>query len=134
MEVKIFTRKKFVISNLCWILHLEINYQLKKAKMKEQTLKTQLPQAINTIDEAKAFLNELFKNGETYHPDDDASDCLEGIVTKEQGAQLNKLMDDIRALPGNEYPQNMAFDPCDYLLDLDPEYLPPVVELLKEEA
>lgn len=82
---------------------------------------TKLPESINTIEEAKTFLTELYKNGEEYHPEDNAKDCLENI-TDEEGDRLNKLMNEIYLLPGNDDMQNMAFDPCGFILELDPEY------------
>lgn len=39
-------------------------------------MKTTLPTAINTIEEAKTFLTELNTNGEAYHPEDDAHDII----------------------------------------------------------
>lgn len=49
-------------------------------------MKTNLPAAITTIDEAKAFLTELHANGESYHPEDDAHDVelLEHITNIEE--------------------------------------------------
>lgn len=90
-------------------------------------MKTILPNAINTIDEAKQFLNELYKNKEAYHPEDDAHDVIWNSVPKEEWPnpiecdQLNKLMDDIYGLKGNEDHMNMELDPCGYLMDLDAE-------------
>lgn len=84
-------------------------------------MKTILPDKISTIEEAKAFLMELDKNKESYHPEDNAKDCLENI-TEEEGDKLNELMNQIYLLPGNEHYQSMAFDPCEFILNLDPEY------------
>ncbi len=84
-------------------------------------MKTNLPQAITTPAEAAIFLTELYNNGESYHPDDDATEFFGPV----DGAQLNKLMEDIHNLPGNEgYPDEskMVFEPCGFLLDLDPDY------------
>lgn len=36
--------------------------------------KTNVPDGIKTIEEAKTFLTELYKNGEAYHPEDDANE------------------------------------------------------------
>lgn len=85
-------------------------------------MKTQLPKEIKTIQQAEKFLTELYNNGEIYHPEDDANDCLEGIATKEECDQLNKLMNDIYNFKGNENAQSMIFDPCEFILNLDPEY------------
>ncbi len=68
------------------------------------------------MEDAKAFLRTLHENNETYHPEDDAHYvCWETCETTEaERDQLNKLRDDMYALP--EVPD--TFDPCGYLLDL----------------
>lgn len=78
--------------------------------------KTSLPEKINTIEEAKKFLRELHANNEHYHCEDDANDCLQGYVTKEQGDRLNKLMNDIYSLDCNKDRTNLGFCPCGFLL------------------
>lgn len=84
------------------------------------SLKTVLPEAITTIAEAQKLLTDLYNNGESYHPEDRAADCLESQgITSEHATQLDKLMDDIYKLPGNDSHINMAFDPCEYLLNID---------------
>lgn len=91
-------------------------------------MKTVLPQSITTIDEAKKLLTDLYNNSESFHPEDDANEIMwqsipdEQIPTKAEGDLLNKLMADIYNLPGNENVQTMVFDPCGFLLELDPEY------------
>lgn len=86
-------------------------------------MKTKLPTSINTIDHAKVFLTALHKNGESFHPEDDANDIdwqVQEPPTKEESSLLNKLMADIFNLEGNEnYPVSYIFDPCEWLLDLD---------------
>lgn len=72
-------------------------------------LKTQLPKTILSIDEAKEFLTKLHLNGEGYHPEDDANDCLSHIASKEEGDKLNDLMSQIYDLKN--------FDPCEFLVD-----------------
>jgi len=77
-------------------------------------MKTQLPQTITTAEEAKAFLDELWRNGETFHPDDNAHDIVwcshvDPKPTFEQCEQLNNLMDDMLTIP--------HFDPYSYLLE-----------------
>ena len=84
-------------------------------------MKTKLPKEILTIQQAKSFLFHLFNNAEAYHPEDDAFDvlwlnCPE--PSEQEKIQLNKLMDDIYALPGNNSAKDMAFDPCGYLIDI----------------
>lgn len=88
-----------------------------KMKNRKSKLKTVLPASINTIQQAKKLLRELEANGESYHPEDDATDCLSHIATKEQGELLNKLMVDIYNLEGNNGNHaNPVFDPCLFLL------------------
>lgn len=77
-------------------------------------MKTVLPQAIATIEEAKKLLTDLYNNGECYHPEDDANNLHGDPFTEKEGEQLNKLMGDIYGLPG--VPKE--FDPCEHYLDL----------------
>ena len=35
-------------------------------------MKTKLPEKISTVQEAKAFLSDLYYNNESYHPEDSA--------------------------------------------------------------
>ena len=79
-------------------------------------MKTKLPKSINTVRAAKILLKKLHTNGESFHPEDDANDLVGDIFTTKEGDQLNKLMEDIYLLPGNDgRHNNLAFDPCDYL-------------------
>lgn len=76
-------------------------------------MKTTLPQAIENAEQGLEFLTELHKNGESYHPEDDANDVVWSIKdapTSLECCQLNGLMQDI-------YDLNL-FDPCDALLKL----------------
>lgn len=78
-------------------------------------MKTHLPTAITTVQEAKDFLKALWTNGESYHPDDSAGDIVlvsDGCYqfTDDEATALNTLMDAIHALD---------FDPSEYLLELD---------------
>ena len=81
-------------------------------------MKTKLPEKITTVDEAKALLTELHNNSESFHPEDDATDIINGrcdkVFTKEEGDKLNKLTEQIYALPG--VPDE--WDPCDHYLKL----------------
>lgn len=79
----------------------------------------ELPSKIETVCQAQAFLNLLFVNDLMYHCEDDATDCLKGLVSQAAANQINKLISDIYDLPGNDSPQNMAFDPCSYCLKLE---------------
>lgn len=90
-------------------------------------MKTQLPQSISTIDEAKAFLTDLHNNLESFHPEDDAlniewDQCP--APSREECLLLNKLMQDIYALPGNDGRHNspLAFDPCQFLIIIAQNY------------
>ena len=82
-------------------------------------MKTNLDRTINNMEEAKSFLRDLNKNGEEYHPEDDAHTIeWNGIEeaerpTQAQCEQLNKLMSDCFM---------EGFDPCEYLMELDLEY------------
>lgn len=97
-------------------------------------MKTKLPKVINTISQAKRFLTELYKNEESYHPEDDANDIVGDLFTKEEADQLNKLMNDIYNLPGNNSAQDMAFDPCQWLLDIDLHHYPDMDDIDKQQA
>lgn len=81
-------------------------------------MKTFLPTAITTVQEAETFLMVLYTNGEAFHPEDDAHGIvwdLDVFPTSEEADQLNKLMGDIYSLPGNEMPMALTFDPCEFL-------------------
>ncbi len=82
-------------------------------------MKTILTTSIYTQDQAVKFITDLYNNGESYHPEDNANDLVGDPFTKEEGDQLNKLMQDIYNLEGNKgmYP-NLTFDPCELLLNL----------------
>lgn len=84
-------------------------------------MKTQLPISITSVAEATSFLTELHKNNESYHPEDDAFDIAWQTInpTDAEKHQLNKLMNDIYALPEAWSPENPnGFDPCAVLMDL----------------
>jgi hypothetical protein len=89
-------------------------------------MKTKLPSAITTIEEAKSFLRELYVNGESFHPEDAAQDIVWALPKEQQPTtneciKLNNLMNEIYNLEGNGNSQKMAFDPCGYLLELQHE-------------
>lgn len=87
--------------------------------------KTSFPLAITTVEEAKTFLTDLYNNGESFHCEDDAKDIAWNFkATIAQCNHLNKLMEDIYNLPGNDgkHDNSIAFCPCGFLLNLDPEY------------
>lgn len=98
-----------------------------------------LPKQIKTIAQAKRFLTMLYKSGYSFHPEDDAKDIVWSSEVKtptmEQCEQLNKLMDDIYNLPGNDGKHiDLAFDPCQWLLDIDLNHFPDLDDITKEEA
>lgn len=84
-------------------------------------MKTTLPEQITTIEEAQEFLLELHRNGESYHPEDQAKNVVWYNVpephrpTKQEQKQLDKLMGQILNMEG--------FDPCAFLLGLVPHRL-----------
>lgn len=86
---------------------------------------TILSASINTVAEATAFITELYINGESYHPEDDAhqiewNTCA--APTFEEAEQLNKLFEDIYNLNGNNGNHaTCEFDPCTVLMDLHEE-------------
>ena len=75
-------------------------------------MRTQLPFSIDTVEEAREFLQELFDNDESYHPEDDAHDIIWNGTTVDmfEKDRLNELMEDMRELEG--------FDACEFLMDL----------------
>ena len=91
---------------------------------KQIIMKTKIPDSIKTIEESKTFLTDLYNNGESFHPEDDANDCIGHIATLEEGNKINDLMADIYNLPGNDgkHDNSIIFCPCEFLLNLDPEY------------
>lgn len=95
---------------------------LTRKKQPPSKLKTILPASIQTASDAAIFLTDLYNNNESYHPEDDANDLVGLNITQNETEKLNSLMDDIYKLPGNEDNMNMAFDPCGFLLSLDPDY------------
>ena len=87
-------------------------------------MQTKLPAKISTIKEAKAFLWELNNNKESYHPEDSAKDIIDAngkeLFTEMEAEKLDALMIDIYNLKGNDGRHiNLAFDPCEFLLDLE---------------
>lgn len=67
----------------------------------ERRIKTNLPEAITSISQAKQFLRELDDNDESYDPTTDANDLMGQPFTTAEANHLNKLMQDIYSLPGN---------------------------------
>lgn len=95
-------------------------------------MKTALPAAIATIEEAKAFLTNLHNNGESYHPEDCAHEV--GVYqantnnfirtfSPSEADKLNELFEQIYNLEGNNSNhKNPIFDPCEFILSIDLDY------------
>ncbi len=82
-------------------------------------MKTKLPQSINTIDEAKAFLMELYNNEEDFV--DPAINALllgKDMFTIDEAESINRLMYQIYTLPEN-LGRVRALDPAKYWLELE---------------
>lgn len=81
-------------------------------------MKTNLYRTIATVEDAKAFLKELYDNKELFHPEDDAHDIIwaemtdEEKPTKEECDRLNELMASCYEVADIE-----KFDPCGYIID-----------------
>lgn len=77
-------------------------------------MKTVLPEKLYSIEDAKAFFDELIRNNEEFHPEDDAFDVYftSSYVPDWQRERLNSLMFDLYAM---EWPE--GFDPCGYIID-----------------
>lgn len=90
-------------------------------------MQTTLPTQITTRQEAQKLLFDLHTNGEAFHPEDDANGLVNSYVlfTKEEGEKLNSLMNQIYELKGNDgrHTEPMIFDPCEYLLSIDEDYI-----------
>jgi hypothetical protein len=74
-------------------------------------MKTNLPEDVLTVDDAKTFLLELISNNEVFHPDDDPADIVWGDCEPplpSQYEQLSKLMYQCCNLP--------SFDAYGYIL------------------
>jgi len=85
-------------------------------------MKTNLNRTITTQEDAEYFLSELFENGESFHPEDDARNIIkfatgERIFTDEEADKLNDLMSSIYEIQDSDE----DFDACGYLLDLQEE-------------
>lgn len=81
--------------------------------------KTGLPKSIRSIEEACAFLRDLWDNQETWHCEDDPADCFEGRIGHDCAQHLRGLMQQIYNLPGNRGSvRDMMFDPCGFILTL----------------
>jgi hypothetical protein len=77
-------------------------------------MKTNLPEQIDSVQEAKDFLKEMVENGEIYHPKEDAFDIVwkSPPPTEDQMILLNKLMFDIENL------EDENFNALNYILSI----------------
>ena len=75
-------------------------------------MKTKLPKSSTTPDQAKAYIDQLIENGETYNFEDDAHEVTwaqQGGPTKKQRDQMNVLAKQMSKLDD--------FNPGTYLLE-----------------
>lgn len=97
---------------------LEEEFDMRQHLKRYDGLKTRLPDSITSIEEASAWLRDLFNNGETWHCEDNAAECFPK-VSRAGTNQLNKLMQDVYNLPGNDgSSKDMTFDPCGFIVAL----------------
>lgn len=65
-------------------------------------MKTTIPRKISTVDQANKFINDLAKNGELFHFDDDPSEIINASrkfsFTKEECVKLRSAVSDMRNL------------------------------------
>ena len=81
-------------------------------KSKIDIIKTYFMIHIHREDQAKGFLDKLYKDGLMYHPEDDAHDIIsdEGMLfTADEADILNERMDEV---------WGVLDDPCEYVLEL----------------
>jgi hypothetical protein len=84
-------------------------------------MKTSLPPRITTLIGAKALLLALHENGESYHPEDDATAMDNAnLFTLEEGTKLNSLMAQMYDLiKTTNFHPGYEFDPCEFIKSLD---------------
>lgn len=92
-------------------------------------MRPQFTTPITSLAEARDFLTYLHEQGLSYHPDDQASDCIGHLVTAQEAEEIEARMEEvyIQAWPEGE-------DPCSHILNLDPEYRARQQEEAAEEA
>ena len=82
------------------------------SESKTNTIKTYFKIHIRGEEQAKEFLDRLYKDGLMYHPEDDAHDIItnEGeLFTADEADLLNERMDEVWGI---------LDDPCEYVLKL----------------
>jgi hypothetical protein len=92
-------------------------------------MRPQFTTQITSLEEAREFLTYLHEQGLSYHPDDQASDCIGHLVTPQEAEEIEARMEEVhdQAWPEGE-------DPCSHILNLDPEYRARQQEEAAEEA
>ena len=92
-------------------------------------MRPQFTTPITSLAEARDFLTYLHEQGLSYHPEDQASDCIGHLVTAQEAEEIEARMEEvyIQAWPEGE-------DPCSHILNLDPEYRARQQEEAAEEA
>ena len=86
------------------------------SESKTNTIKTYFKVHIHGENQAKEFLDRLYKDGLMYHPEDDAHEIItnEGMLfTADEADLLNERMDEIWGI---------LDDPCEYVLELIRKY------------
>ena len=86
------------------------------SESKTNIIKTYFKVHIHGENQAKEFLNRLYKDGFMYHPEDDAHEIItnEGMLfTADEADLLNERMDEIWGI---------LDDPCEYVLELIRKY------------
>lgn len=94
-----------------------LEYNVRPDLKTYEGLKTRLPPSITTVEEACAWLRDLFANEETWHCEDNPADCFEHL-SEECTSHMGRLMAEIYNLPGNRSGRDMLFDPCAFILAL----------------
>ena len=85
-------------------------------------MKTKLPEEITSVKEIENLFNELAKNGELYHIEDDAHDIIfskteQRMFTDEEADKLESLVTQCYAL---------VEDPCEYAYNAFVKYMQPI--------
>ena len=86
------------------------------SESKTNIIKTYFKVHIHGEDQAKGFLDRLYKDGLMYHPEDDAHEIItnEGMLfTADEADLLNERMDEVWGI---------LDDPCEYVLELIRKY------------
>lgn len=84
-----------------------------------------LPEAlkapITNLDEAKAWIAGLLAADLAYHFEDDATDCLEGLISQKNAKLVNQRVQELYALEWGPRPgMGQWYCPIGYLMSLEP--------------